>query len=119
MDWNATLKEVEKEVQTFKEEGDYPEVRFANLKDGAQIREGSDLRVEVEATDGNGVPEVKLRLNGLLLNAEEKTGDAFAWSASSDELLKSLEAEIYHLEVDTDAVLRDIDTPDDYASQKS
>jgi len=97
LDWNKTLKEVEKEVETIKEEGDYPELRFANLTDGAHIPEGSDLRVEVEATDGNGVPKVKLRLNGLVINAEEKRDNIFAWSSSSDELLKSLETGMYHL----------------------
>ena len=59
---------------------------------------GSDLRVEVEATDGNGAPKVQLRLNGWVLNAEEETVDHFVWSGSSDELLRSLEAGMYHLE---------------------
>jgi len=98
MDWNGTLRYVEEEVETIKEEGDYPKLRFANLADGAHISHGSDLRVEVEATDGNGVPQVRLRLNGLVLNAEEKVGDLFVWSGSSDSLLKSLETGMYHLE---------------------
>jgi hypothetical protein len=54
--------------------------------------------VEIEATDGNGAPEVKLRLNGLVLNAEKKRDNLFVWSGSSDELLKSLETGMYHLE---------------------
>ena len=41
---------------------------------------------------------MKLCLNGLVLNAEEKTGNPFVWSGSSDELLKSLKTGIYHLE---------------------
>lgn len=98
MDWNGTLKYVEKEVETVREEGDYPKLRFADLTDGARIPEGSELRVEVEATDGNGVPKVSLRLNGLVLKAEEKTGDLFVWSGSSDELLESLETGMVHLE---------------------
>jgi len=98
LDWNATLKEVEREVETIKEEGDYPALGFVNLTEGARIPEGSDLRVEVEATDGNGVPAVRLRLNGLVLNAEKKTGDLFVWSGSSEDLLKSLETGFYHLE---------------------
>jgi hypothetical protein len=98
LDWNSTLKEVEKEVETIKEEGDYPKLRFTNLTDGARIPKGSDLRVEVEATDGNGIPEVKLRLNGLVLNAEKKRDNLFVWSGSSDEILKSLETGMYHLE---------------------
>jgi hypothetical protein len=98
LDWNETLKDVEKEVVTVKEERDYPQVGFANLEDGACIPAGSELRVEVEATDGNGVPEVKLRLNGLVLNSEDNTGSTFVWSASSDELLKSLKTGMYQLE---------------------
>jgi len=98
MDWNSTLKYVEEEVETIKEEGDYPKLRFVNLADGAHLSEGSDLRVELEATDGNGVPKVRLRLNGLVINAEEKLGDLFVWSGSSENLLKSLDAGMYHLE---------------------
>jgi len=100
MDWNGTLKHVEQEVETVREEGDYPKLRFANLTDGGSIPAGSDLRVEIEATDGNGAPEVQLRLNGLVLNANRKTGDRYVWSASNDELLKSLEAGMVHLEAE-------------------
>ena len=98
MDWNATLKDVEKEVETIKEERDYPTVRFVNLTDGARIPEGSDLRVEIEATDGNGAPEVNLRLNGLVLHAENKTGERFIWSGASEDTLKSLKPGMVHLE---------------------
>ncbi|TWU31222.1 hypothetical protein [Novipirellula artificiosorum] len=38
MDWNRILAEVEKEVATVQREGDFPEVRFANLKEGAHLR---------------------------------------------------------------------------------
>ena len=89
---------MEQEVETIKEEGDYPELRFANLADGEQIPEGADLRVEVDASDGNGAPDVNLRLNGRVVHAEKKMGDRFVWSASSDEMLKSLEAGMVHLE---------------------
>ena len=54
--------------------------------------------MEVEATDGNGVPKVKLRLNGLVLNAEQKRDNLFVWSGSSEEILKSMETGMYHLE---------------------
>lgn len=97
MDWNGTLKDVEQEVQTIREEGDFPQVEFVNLVDGARIQAGSDLRVEIKATDGNGPPTVKLRLNGQVLTAE-KTGDKHVWSASSDEFLESLDAGCYSLE---------------------
>ncbi len=94
MDWNHTLAEVEKEVITVQREGDFPEVRFTNLKDGARFPVGTDLRVEVNATDGDGLREVKLYLNGLILAATKPQ----VWSGSSDELLKALKPGIYHLE---------------------
>lgn len=67
MDWNSILKEVEKEVVTAQNEGDYPDIRFVNLKDGERLPAETDLRVAVEANDKNGIREVKLYLNGLLL----------------------------------------------------
>jgi hypothetical protein len=42
---------------------------------------------------------VKLRLNGLVLNAEKKRDNMFVWSCSSEDLLKSMETGMYHLEV--------------------
>ena len=98
MDWNGTLKYVEQEVETVREEGDYPNLRFANLTDGGSIPVGSDLQVEIEATDGNGAPEVQLCLNGLVVNANRKTQDRYIWNAASDDLLKSLEAGRIHFE---------------------
>lgn len=97
-DWNGTLKDVEKEVITVKEEGDYPELHFANLKDGEHIPEGSGLRVEIKATDGNGVPKVKLHINGLVLNTPDRKGDIFSWDGSDNDALKSLTTGMYHLE---------------------
>ena len=99
MDWNRILVEVEKEVVTAEREGDYPEVSFTNLKDGARFPAKAGLRVEVDASDGHGIREVKLYLNGLLLNAEGKASDPYVWSGSSDELLKTLKPGMYHLEV--------------------
>jgi hypothetical protein len=96
LDWDSTLKEVEKEVVTVQQEGDYPEVRFTNLKDGARVPAETELRVEVDATDGNGTPEVKLYLNGLLLKAHATQPQV--WSGKSDELLKALKPGMYHLE---------------------
>ena len=74
LDWNSTLKEVEKEVVSVQNEGDYSKVRFANLKDGAHLTEGSYLRVEVEASDGHGIRELKLYLNGQIIKAEDNAG---------------------------------------------
>ncbi|GAF76921.1 unnamed protein product, partial [marine sediment metagenome] len=51
-----------------------------------------------DATDGDGIREVKLYLNGLILDAEEKASDPYVWSGSSDELLKTLKPGMYHLE---------------------
>ncbi|MFC2089454.1 Ig-like domain-containing protein [Bacteroidota bacterium] len=99
-DWYGTLKYVKKEVDIIREEADYPVVRFTNLTDGAKLPEGSDLRVEVEATDGNGIPEVSLRIRGILLKADESNDGKFVWSASANNLLKSLKSGIYHLEAE-------------------
>ena len=88
------MKEVEKEVITVQREGDYPDIRFTNLKDGARFPLGTGLRVEVDATDGDGIREVKLYLNGLLITATRPQ----VWNGSSDELLKTLKPGLYHLE---------------------
>ena len=98
LDWNSTLKEVEKEVITVQREGDYPNIRFTNLKDGVRFPAGTDLRVEVDTTDEDGIREVKLYLNGLILNAEKNATAPYVWSDSSDELLKTLKPGLYHLE---------------------
>lgn len=98
MDWNGTVRLVEKEVEMIREEKDYPELRFVNLKDGARIKEGSDLRVELEATDGNGPPDVTLRLNGQVLHGEKSRGNRYVYTGSGDSLLKSLQSGMYHLE---------------------
>jgi len=96
LDWNRTLKEVEKEVVTVQQEGDFPEVRFTNLTDGARVPAETELRVEVDATDGDGIKEVKLYLNGLSLKSHSTKPQV--WSGSSDELLKTLKPGMYHLE---------------------
>jgi hypothetical protein len=96
LDWNSTLKEVEKEVVTVQQEGDFPEVRFTNLTDGARVPVDTELRVEVDATDGDGIAEMSLYLNGLLLKANSTIPQV--WSGSSDDLLKDLKPGVYHLE---------------------
>ena len=97
-DWDGTLKLVQKEVETVREEKDFPILSFANLSDGDKIPKGSDLRVEIKATDGNGPPNVKLRMNGQVIQAEKTADNLFVWSSSSDELLKSMETGMVHLE---------------------
>lgn len=124
LDWNSTLKEVEKEVVTVQQEGDFPEVRFANLEDGAHLPAETDLRVEVSATDGDGIEKMKLYRNGLLLDAEGKASDRYVWSGSSDELLKALKPGMYHLEAvveDTNGLrnYQEIQIPVGNASQDS
>ena len=97
LDWNSTLNEVKKELAAVKKKGDFPKLRFSNLEDGAQLPARSDLRVEVEATDQDGIRKVKLYLNGLLLNTEKNSEAPFVWSRSSDELMKNLKPGLYHL----------------------
>jgi len=90
MDWELILEGVEKELADAKLEADCPEIAFPNLEDGAKFPKGSDLRVELMAMDQHGIAEVKLYLNGLLLQADEP--GELTWSASGDELLKGMEA---------------------------
>lgn len=95
LDWDLILKGVEKEVVTVENEGDYPDVRFSNLKDGMNFPAGTDLEVEVDATDKHGIKETKLYLNGLLLRADDTKPNT--WNAESDELLKALKSRKMHL----------------------
>jgi hypothetical protein len=99
LDWNATLADVEKEVASVQAEGDFPEVEFANLKDGAHLPADSELRVEVRATDKHGLRNVKLYMNGLLVKGAEPVGDNYVWSAASDDLLQAMPTGPYHLAV--------------------
>lgn len=96
MDWDAILKEVEKEPVTVAREGDYPDICFTNLKDDQRLTAGTELKVKVDADDKDGIREVKLYLDGLLLNAE-KSNKPYTWSGSSDELLKALKPGVYQL----------------------
>jgi hypothetical protein len=96
MDWEAIQEGVEQEVINARKERDCPDVRFTNLQNGIQLEAGNGLLVEVEAIDADGIREVKLYLNGLLLQPEGEGGGI--WSASSDELLKDMKAGIYYLE---------------------
>jgi hypothetical protein len=99
LDWDRLLKEVEKEVVTVKQEGDFPDVSFRNLNDGDSLPAGTDLQVEVEAKDGDGIKEVKLYLNGLLVDAEKKSKDPYVWNGSSDkDLLTNVKMGWYRLE---------------------
>ena len=95
MDWNKILLEVEKEVETIAREGDYPEIHFTNLKNGARFCEGTNLDVNLDVTDKDGVKEVMLYLNGLLLKST--SDQKKVWNSSGDELLKDLKPGIYHL----------------------
>lgn len=94
MDWNWLLGEVEKEVVTIRNEGNPPAIQFTNLKDRERLPADSDLTVKVQAKDRDGIKQVKLYLNGLLINQQEQG----FWNASSDVLLKALKPGMYHLE---------------------
>jgi hypothetical protein len=96
MDWNRILAEVEEEVLAAKREGDYPDIRFVGLKPGARFPAGTELRVEVEATDQDGIRGLVLLLNGLLLQPDAT--EPRVWSGANDELLKDLKPGRYHLE---------------------
>ncbi|GAB5560020.1 MAG: hypothetical protein SynsKO_16670 [Synoicihabitans sp.] len=97
MDWMKTLRYVKAEVETVRQEGDFPEVAFDGLNDGDRLPLGSDLRVEVTAFDRDGIETIKLYVNGLLLTPET-TGKSYVWSASSDEILRNLEEGFYQVE---------------------
>lgn len=97
MDWMKTLRYVEEEVETVRQQGDFPEVAFEGLEDGDSVAVGTDLRIKVNASDQDGIDTVKLYVNGLLLNAE-KSKKAYVWSASSDEILKNLAEGFYQIE---------------------
>ena len=97
LDWNLILKGVEKEVVDAENEGDIPDVHFSNLKDGLNFPTGTDLQVEVNASDKHGIKEEKLYLNGLLLKADKTK--PHTWNAKSDELLKALKTGKVHLKV--------------------
>jgi hypothetical protein len=98
MDWNSTLKEVEKEVVSVANEGDFPEVHITDLNDGDSLPAGTDLQVKVEAKDGDGINEVRLYLNGLLIDAQKKSTNPYVWSSSTDDLLKNMKKGWYRLE---------------------
>jgi hypothetical protein len=96
LDWTGILREVEQEVVTVSLEADYPDIRFAGLQEGERVPPQTSLTVKVDANDQHGIREVKLYLNGLLLEAE-RTGAPYVWSASSDELLAAMEPGRYQL----------------------
>lgn len=95
MDWNRILPEVEEEVESVEQEGDYPEIRFVNIVDGTHLAVNSDLHIELEISDKDGIQHVYLYLNGLLL--KEDADESNTWSASGDELLKAMKPGKYHL----------------------
>ncbi len=110
LDWgpfkgNRQLDDDEREAQLVPDQepaktvGDAPQVQFTNLRDGARFPAGTDLRVEVDATDGDGIQEVKFYLNGLLVNPQGKVTAPRVWSSTGDPLLRALKPGIYHLKV--------------------
>ena len=95
------LELVKKEVETIKEERDFPTLTFVNVSEGEPFTEGSDLQIEIKASDGNGMPEVALRLRGLLLKANQTIKNLIIFNSTDNEFLKSMKTGIYHLEAET------------------
>jgi len=95
--WYETLKYVEDEVQSIKGEGALPVIEFVDLADGDLFDIGHNLEVKVNTTASSGLEEVKLYLNGLLLDCANGS-DPHVWNASSDKLLKNLQKDWYSLE---------------------
>ena len=96
MDWNRITKEVKREVISVAQEADYPDVQITNLNDGARLSAGSVLEIQVTANDKDGIREVKLYLNGLLLKGKKEKGFS-VWNSSTDGLLNSLKSGTVHL----------------------
>tara|TARA_R110002096_G_scaffold74283_18_gene176133 strand:- start:4034 stop:7000 length:2967 start_codon:yes stop_codon:yes gene_type:complete len=95
--WYETLKQVEAEVERVKGEGGLPQIEFIDLSDGDTLEAGEDLEVKFSAVAASGISEVKLFLNGLVLDGA-KGSDPYTWNGSSDELLKDLSKDWYSLE---------------------
>ena len=94
--WYDTLKSVEAEVEQIKGEGALPVIEFAGLKDGDTLNAGDDLEVNVNVSAAAGIDEVKLYLNGLVLDGA--TGkDPYVWNSSTDPLLQNLKKDWYSL----------------------
>ena len=73
-------------------ETDFPKVRFSNINDGDRLSAGSDLHVDLAVSDGDGIKELKIHLNGLLVDAGTQSDGSYVWNRSSDqELLRNLE----------------------------
>jgi hypothetical protein len=96
--WYDTLKEVENEVQRVKGEGALPEIEFEGLADGDLFKAGHSLEVKVGATSAIGVEEVKLYLNGLVLDEQKGRAPTSVWNGSTDGLLKNMSKDWYCLE---------------------
>ncbi len=99
LDWWATLEDVKQEVITIRNEGDFPEVAFVDLKQGSRLPAGSDLKVRVNASDRDGLRTLTLRLNGQLINAVDGARNPYVWSNTSDRRLKGLQPGVYDLHV--------------------
>ncbi|MFC1761113.1 Ig-like domain-containing protein [Planctomycetota bacterium] len=97
LNWNDTLKHVIAELDSVREQGDYPDVAFVELRDGDCFSIGEDLRVTVKASDKDGLDKVKLYVNGLLITPEKGKG-SYVWSSESDGGLKHLEEDFYLIE---------------------
>lgn len=76
-----------------------PEVSFENVQDGDVFAAGTDLYVLVNATDDDGVNNLKMYVNGTFLRQEN--GFPYEWglAGSSDAVLKNMTEGDYVLRV--------------------
>ncbi len=95
--WHDTLKSVEDEVERIVGEGAVPVIEFTGLSDGDRFEVGADVEVRLEVSASSGVEEVRLCLNGLVLEDPDGKGP-YAWNGSTDEQLNDLREDWYSLE---------------------
>lgn len=95
--WQGTMESVEEEVDRIKGEGSLPVIEFIGISDGDQFKNGTNLVVAIQASASSGVKEVKLYLNGLVLEDPDGKGP-YGWNGTTDELLNNLQNDWYSLE---------------------
>ena len=95
--WYDTLKKVDDEVERVKGEVALPVIEFVGLANGDTFNAGDNLEVKVSVTAANGMREVKLYLNGLVIDGPSGSAP-YVWNGSTDKLLNNLKKDWYCLE---------------------
>lgn len=95
--WYDTLKHVENEVLRVQGEGALPVIEFSGLTDGASFSVGDSLEVTLDVSAASGLRQVKLYVNGLVLDPPQK-GRPYVWDSSVDGRLHALVQDWYCLE---------------------